>query len=236
MLPALGDFFFRWRNALFAAWLLLPLILAPWPLRTRADVTALLAGIVLVAAGQVLRIVTIGLRYIERGGRAGRVHASRLVTGGVFALTRNPMYLGNLLLAAGLLLVYGRPEALIIGASFVGLVYVAIVAREERFLSDTFGAKYADYCRRTPRWLPQLRNLVHTVRAGPLDWRAILVREYGTLTAIVLLLTALVLWRLRGQLPDPVLLTTGKAVAAAAAAFWIVVRALKKSRRLNVPR
>jgi cobalamin biosynthesis protein CbiD len=33
-----------------------------------------------------------------------------------------------------------------------------------------------------------------------------------------------------------VLLTTGKAVAAAAAAFWIVVRALKKSRRLNVPR
>ena len=63
------------------------------------------AGIVLVLLGQLLRIVTIGYEYIVRGGRNRQVYADDLVQGGMFALSRNPLYFGNVLIAVGLALV-----------------------------------------------------------------------------------------------------------------------------------
>ena len=70
----------------------------------------------------------------------------------------------------------------------------------------------------------------------PLNWTAILIREYGTLTVSVLVALLLVAWRV--GLDD--LESSGEivlgAVAIAAVVFAVVVRALKKSRRLYVPR
>ena len=46
-------------------------------------------------------MLTIGYEYIVRGGRQGKVYAEDLVQGGVFAHSRNPLYLGNLLIIVG---------------------------------------------------------------------------------------------------------------------------------------
>ena len=79
-----------------------------------------------------------------------REHAGELVTGGIFARTRNPIYLGLSLLAFGSSLLLGRPILLVLTLVFV--VYFAhLTRREEAFLREHYGEPYRDYCRRVGR-------------------------------------------------------------------------------------
>lgn len=76
----------------------------------------------------------------------------QLVTGGVFRFSRNPIYLGFLLPLVSL--AYFSPVASAI-AIVVYLVAMTtyVISREERVLSELFGASFQDYRARTPRWL-----------------------------------------------------------------------------------
>jgi protein-S-isoprenylcysteine O-methyltransferase Ste14 len=80
--------------------------------------------------------------------------ASTLVTGGVYRLTRNPMYLGMfcVVLAAGL----GRGGfiALVLGAASFVLVMTRLqILPEERMLTEIFGAEYTDFMASVRRWI-----------------------------------------------------------------------------------
>lgn len=83
--------------------------------------------------------------------------ASHLVVAGPNRLTRNPMYVGM----AGLLVAHAAlrrsPAALLPVAGFVAVIDRFQVAREEAALRERFGAKYADYCARVPRWVGPVR-------------------------------------------------------------------------------
>jgi protein-S-isoprenylcysteine O-methyltransferase Ste14 len=75
-----------------------------------------------------------------------------LVTTGVFAHTRNPMYLSLLLVLLALAIVLSSPVALILVAGFVLYVHRFQVVPEERALHDTFGSEYDEYLSRVRRW------------------------------------------------------------------------------------
>ncbi|MGO1975296.1 MAG: methyltransferase family protein [Propionibacteriaceae bacterium] len=79
--------------------------------------------------------------------------ASTLVTGGVFARTRNPMYLGMALVLVGHAVHRRRVRALLPVAAFVGVIDRFQIAREERALLDNFGRDYVAYTARVPRWI-----------------------------------------------------------------------------------
>ncbi len=84
--------------------------------------------------------------------------ARRLVTGGPYGLSRNPLYVGEVLASWAVFLpTIGWPVALALAVNVV-LLLVRVRA-EERVLGSTFGAEYVDYCRRVPRFLPRLRRL-----------------------------------------------------------------------------
>lgn len=189
----LGDYLFRTRNALFPALLAaLLIVLPPRPLgEPFADALAL-AGLALALLGQALRVLTIGLDYVKRGGKRKRVYADRLVTGGLYAHCRNPMYTGNVLIALGALMIAGNPWALAIGGVFVVFAYSAIIAAEETYLRDRFGDHYAAFVRRTPRWWVRPRGLSATIRAFRFDWPGVVVKEYSTLFTTAMLLTLIV--------------------------------------------
>ena len=89
------------------------------------------------------------------GGPGMKTMPERLVTGGLYAYTRNPMYLGHLIFLAGLALTL-RSElaAVILGASAV--FFHLRVKRDERRLVAQFGEPYAEYCARVKRWIPGL--------------------------------------------------------------------------------
>ena len=90
-------------------------------------------GILMAMSGQALRAAVIGLAYIKRGGESGAIHADRLVVEGLFAHSRNPLYVGNMMEFAGLCLILNSPAAYLLGIPFFALSYYSIVLAEEDF-------------------------------------------------------------------------------------------------------
>jgi protein-S-isoprenylcysteine O-methyltransferase Ste14 len=91
-----------------------------------------------------------------RGYAAGYVKKNRELTmTGPYAHTRNPLYLGSMLIAAGFAVaLLSWPVALVLAAGFA-IIYIPVIASEERFLRATF-ADFDAYCRRVPRLIPRL--------------------------------------------------------------------------------
>jgi protein-S-isoprenylcysteine O-methyltransferase Ste14 len=92
-----------------------------------------------------------------RAYAAGYVKKNReLTVTGPYAHTRNPLYLGSMLMAAGFALaLLSWPVALVLAVGF-SVIYIPVVASEERFLRATFPG-FDEYCRRVPRLIPRLR-------------------------------------------------------------------------------
>ncbi|MFQ5849921.1 MAG: methyltransferase family protein [Candidatus Binatia bacterium] len=97
-------------------------------------------------------------RYrINRGGGGPGLDSppERLVTSGLYAYTRNPMYLGHILFLLGLTLTLkSLLGGLITLASIIWFHFR--VLRDERQLAERLGQPYLDYMTRVKRWIPGL--------------------------------------------------------------------------------
>ena len=91
-----------------------------------------------------------------RSYSAGYVKKNReLTTTGPYAHTRNPLYLGSMLMAGGFAVaLLSWPIAVVLSLGFLA-IYVPVIASEERFLRATF-AEFDGYCARVPRLIPRL--------------------------------------------------------------------------------
>lgn len=78
---------------------------------------------------------------------------SALIVKGPFRLTRNPLYLGMMLLYAGMAFWLDALWPLLLLLPLIVVIQGYAIAREERYLERRFGAEYVDYCRRVRRWI-----------------------------------------------------------------------------------
>ena len=155
-LAALGGFLFRQRGIIpvpFVIGAIVTLLLAD---DTMADLGipfwASVAGCVLFCGiGHVLRVWAIG--YAGRETRSVCVATVKLATAGPFAYTRNPIYIGNVLIALGLALMSRTTWVLATFPVLLILEYHAIIRYEEEYLEFKFGDDYRAYRRCTPRYL-----------------------------------------------------------------------------------
>jgi len=91
-----------------------------------------------------------------RGLASGHVQKDKqLTTSGPYAYTRNPLYLGSLLMAAGFALAARNWWIVALMLIMFALIYVPVIAGEERYLRATF-PEYDDYARHVPRLFPKL--------------------------------------------------------------------------------
>lgn len=106
--------------------------------------------LLLLGAGVILA----GSERFRRLGTATRPWRSstRLVTTGIYRVTRNPMYLGMAILYAGLAILFDSFTALLLLPVAILLIRTQVIAREERYLLDKFGADYDAYKQDVPRW------------------------------------------------------------------------------------
>lgn len=79
--------------------------------------------------------------------------ASALVTTGIYGWTRNPMYLGMLLVLLGVGVGLGNFLSVAMAAGFIPLINQLQIRPEERFLTERFGADFDAYRSRVRRWL-----------------------------------------------------------------------------------
>jgi len=234
-LVAYGNFLFRYRNLVFPIVTAALLFLAPpaaAPFGLADDWPIDLLGVAAVLAGQGLRFAVIGYAYIKRGGRGRQVYADKLVAEGFFAHSRNPLYLGNLIVLGGLFLIHNAFWVHAIGIPFFLLAYVAIVAAEEAYLHRKFGPQYDAYCARVPRWLPNFAGLSHSLADMRFNWRRVVVKEYSTTFTLATTVLALFAYEAVAQssVAESQRILIGFAVAfTLLLAAFSVARYLKKS-------
>lgn len=76
-----------------------------------------------------------------------------LVQTGLYARSRNPMYVGQALMLAGWAGWLGHPAGVLALVALVAWLNRFQIAPEERWLRERFGAEFDRYCERVPRWL-----------------------------------------------------------------------------------
>ncbi len=107
--------------------------------------TALAIGLPVSIAGLAIRAWAAG--HLEKN--------LALADSGPYAYVRNPLYLGTLTVAAGLVIASRRWELGVLFAVVFVLIYLPVVELEEQHLRRLFPA-YADYARRAPKLIPRL--------------------------------------------------------------------------------
>jgi protein-S-isoprenylcysteine O-methyltransferase Ste14 len=105
-----------------------------------------------LAAGVPVSILGLALRAWAAGCLAKN---QRLATGGPYAFTRNPLYIGTLLVALGLTIAARNPYLAILFALVFLLVYLPVIQLEEQHLRRLF-PEYSTYADRVPALLPRL--------------------------------------------------------------------------------
>jgi len=140
------------------------------------------AGFAMLLAGLLIRVSSRGFKSEQsKNGHA-------LVTGGPYAVVRNPMYLGISLIGAGLVFVAFQLWVLCAFALFMALRYATLVAKEEKLLLGAFGDEYRAYQRKVPRIRPRLVALFRKGIAAALPLRVPWVnRELPSIIVLPLL-------------------------------------------------
>jgi protein-S-isoprenylcysteine O-methyltransferase Ste14 len=174
----IGNFFFKSRNFLFPVFYIC--LFLPFPRLSSDYLTFFFIGLTVAIIGQLVRMLTIGLVYIIRGGRKRPIYAKGLVTDGVFSHCRNPMYVGNILLIVGMSILSNSLFAVVIMIPLFMFIYQAITLAEEDFLRNNFGSGFDDYCSKVPRWLPKLKGIGKTIRSNSFNLKKVFYKEYNT--------------------------------------------------------
>jgi protein-S-isoprenylcysteine O-methyltransferase Ste14 len=150
-------------------------------LLARTNGLSLLLSLPLVIGGEALRIWASG--HIEK--------TRRLATGGPYAHTRNPLYVGSLLLALGAATASASSWLVLAVAAYLLAFYPFVIREEASFLRQTFPEEYGRWARDVPLFLPRLDAA--GPRATTFAWaRVAQNREWRT--AIALPVVIALLW------------------------------------------
>lgn len=137
--------------------LLVPLALWKWlpigGLPAYPWVAGIIIGLIVIAAALVINISGFMAFRRETTNVDPRKPALKVVRSGVFRITRNPMYLGMVLLITGLGFALSNLWGLIAAASLWALLHWGVVLREERYMEAKFGDEYRELLSQTRRWL-----------------------------------------------------------------------------------
>ena len=150
----------------YAAGVLVVLLARPTP-------WSIAGGLSLALAGEALRIWASG--HIEK--------TRRLATGGPYAHTRNPLYLGSTLLALGVAAASASLAVLAAVLVYLAVFYPAVIREESAFLAGRFPDLYPAWAREVPAFFPRLSP------GGPretrFDWARVRAnREWRTAFAL----------------------------------------------------
>ena len=177
----LGGWLFRHRTSLPGP---VAIVIVMLPGNESASPFLVGVGVAITIVGELLRLW--GVHHIGAISRTRSERLGPLVAGGPFALVRNPLYVGNILLWVGFAIAARMPWLAPIILVLLALEYHAIVRWEETLLESRLGQAYREYAARVPRWIPSFNRGDRGLRRATdgFSWRATLFSERGTLSAM----------------------------------------------------
>jgi protein-S-isoprenylcysteine O-methyltransferase Ste14 len=128
---------------------------------------------------------------ILRGLASGHVQKDKLLTiSGPYAYSRNPLYLGSLMLAGGFAIAARSWWIVGIMVLMFAVIYVPVIAGEERYLRQAF-PEYDDYARNVPRLFPRFSPYggAHSAYSPARYWKH---REYQASVGCAVVLAILI--------------------------------------------
>jgi len=179
----IGNFFFKYRSYT-------PIPLAAVIIYNAQYANAyLVPGLLFIIFGESIRFWAVS--YAGSITRTTTVGAASLCTAGPFAHTRNPLYIGNMLIYSGIVLISGASNILsmfMLTWLFFIVQYFLIINLEEQTLSRMFGVAYLDYTKNVPRLFPRLLRWKSDDNRQPMTLLKTLRSEKRTLQNIVIFL------------------------------------------------
>ncbi|MBT5659929.1 MAG: isoprenylcysteine carboxylmethyltransferase family protein [Rhodospirillaceae bacterium] len=138
----------------FLSFLLLGLwVDSPWFEGRLAETAPTLVGGVIAVLG--FALIVVGARQHKKAGSNVQPWkpTTEIIASGLYTWSRNPIYLGMALAQGGLAICGGSLAALVTLVLSLLVVRLFVIAREEAYLEEKFGAAYLDYKRRVRRWI-----------------------------------------------------------------------------------
>jgi protein-S-isoprenylcysteine O-methyltransferase Ste14 len=113
-----------------------------------------------IAGGVLLSVVGVSLAVLARRefAQSGQptdpgLPTSKIISTGVFSISRNPLYLGGVFVLAGISLAFTLPWALILLIPSLVVCHYILIAPEEKYLTARFGEQYRMYTATVRRWV-----------------------------------------------------------------------------------
>ena len=178
-----GNFLFKYRSYT-------PIPLALYILyNSHPEIQNILIGFILIAIGESLRMWAVS--YAGGITRTTNVGAPSLCTSGPYGYTRNPLYIGNMIIYSGVVFVAGSLNILsmlIVTWAFFIIQYYLIINLEQNTLIDLFGKEYKNYMNNVPILFPRLSSWKNKDKYVPIKFSKIIKTEKRTLQNIILLI------------------------------------------------
>jgi protein-S-isoprenylcysteine O-methyltransferase Ste14 len=127
-----------------------------WP-RWETGAGDVIGGVLILAGIGVMLHCSQVFRSLGQGTPVPIEPPTKLVQTGLYRQSRNPIYVADVAVWLGIFLVEGHLALLVYTGLMLALLQAAVVWWEEPVLAERFGAEYADYRRRVPRWLGPVR-------------------------------------------------------------------------------
>ena len=179
----IGNFFFKYRS-----YTPIPLVAVILYNAQLANAYVVL-GLICIILGESIRFWSVS--YAGGITRTTTVGATTLCTAGPFAHTRNPLYIGNMLMYNGIVLIAGASNIfaiIMLTWLFFIIQYFLIINLEEQTLTRMFGATYLDYTKNVPRIFPLLFRWESDDIRQPMTFLKTLRTEKRTLQNVVIFL------------------------------------------------
>ncbi len=150
-------------------------------------------GAAFIILGELIRLSAV--RYAGGRTRTTKVGANSLCTSGPYSRTRNPLYIGNLFIYSGVVLLSGGVymfQLLTIVIFYFIFQYSMIISLEEEKLSNVFGQEYSKYKDNVPRIIPLIIPWDSKSKLKPTSIIKTLKTEKRTLQNLFLLVSILI--------------------------------------------
>lgn len=137
---------------------LIALLLRDHPVFAAGRMNLLRVPLIIIGVLVILMSVFMWIQAVLVSKLHENIKENHLLTSGVYAWVRHPIYSAFMLLCTGLLLLAGNACFFVLPLIYWGLLTVLIMHSEEKWLKDLYGNEYLEYCRKVNRcwpWKPQ---------------------------------------------------------------------------------